>query len=406
MPKSLKISLLAVSVVLVVCLFLGVNTRGVSAAGDQAQDAYRQINVYGEVLQHIQNDYVEDPNINAVTNGALRGMLESLDADSSYLSPEDYKSYKEDKGGKAQIGMSVSKRFGYATVVSVIPDSPADKANLNDGDIIESIGNQDTRDLSLAMIELLLEGSPNSELDVAVIRPRQAKPQQLKLYRAVVPEPAVSETLYENSSILDVKPYSLDKEHVNAIESKLKEMNRTNTKKVLLDLRDVSTGDDAEAVRLANFFLKSGTITTLEGQKVPKQTFAADPAKTVNATAPLVVLVNRGTAGPAEIVAAAIQDNKRGDLVGERTFGEGAEQKTFELPDGGAVILSIAKYASPDGKKFEDEAVTPATQVASNFDMDDDTADSDNATKTPAVKHTQPDDQLSKAIEMLKAKAA
>ena len=406
MPKSLKISLLAVSVVLVLCLFLGVNTRGVSAAADQSQGAYRQINVYGEVLQHIQNDYVEDPNIPAVTNGALRGLLESLDADSSYLSPEDYKSYKEDKGGKAQIGMSVSKRYGYATIVSVIPGGPADKANLNDGDIIEAIGNQDTRDLSLAMIELLLEGQPNSELDLSVIRPRQAKPQQVKLNRAVVPEPAVSDTLYENSSILYLKPYSLDKEHVNAVESKLKEMGRTNTKKVLLDLRDVSTGDDAEAVRLANFFLKSGTITTLEGQKFPKETFTADASKAINGTAPLVVLVNRGTAGPAEIVAAAIQDNKRGDLVGERTFGEGAEQKTFDLPNGGAVILSIAKYASPNGKKFEDEAVMPATQVASNFDLDDDGSDSSNATKAPAVKHTQPDDQLSKAIDMLKAKAA
>jgi carboxyl-terminal processing protease len=107
-------------------------------------------------------------------------------------------------------------------------------------------------------------------------------------------------------------------------------------------------------------------------------------------------------------VAAAIADNKRGDLVGERTFGEGAEQKTFELPNGGAVILSIAKYASPNGKKFEDEAVTPATLVASNLDLDDDSSDTDNAAKTPAVKvkQTQPDDQLSKAIDMLKAKAA
>jgi carboxyl-terminal processing protease len=406
MPKSLKISLLAVSVVFVLCLFLGVNTRGVSAAGDQSQGAYRQINVYGEVLQHIQNDYVEDPNIPKVTNGALRGLLESLDADSSYLSPDDYKAYKDDKGGKAQIGLSVSKRYGYATVVSVIPGSPADKANLSDGDIIESIGNQDTRDLSLAMIQLMLEGPPNSELELSVIRPRQAKPEQIKLNRVVVDQPPVSETLYENSSILYLKPYSLDKEHVNAIESKLKEMGRTNTKKILLDLRDVSTGDDADGVRLANFFLKSGTITTLEGQKFPKQTFTADADKTVNATAPLVVLVNRGTAGPAEIVAAAIQDNKRGDLVGERTFGEGVEHKTFDLPDGGAVILSVAKYASPDGKKFEDEAVTPATQVASNVDFDEDNSDSSGATKAPAVKQTQPDDQLSKALEMLKAKSA
>ncbi len=174
----------------------------------------------------------------------------------------------------------------------------------------------------------------------------------------------------------------------------------------MLDLRDVSSGDTAEAVRLANFFLQSGTIVTLEGQKVPKQTFTAESSKTVNATAPLAVLVNRGTAGPAEIVAAAIADNKRGDLVGERTFGEGTQQKTFELPDGGAIILSVAKYASPDGKKFEDEAVTPKTQVASAYDFDEDDADTDNATKAPAIKHNQPDDQLNKALEMLKAKAA
>src|SRR6201992_3490522 len=158
MPKTIKLSLLAVSVALVLTLFLGVNVSGVRAAADvQQQDgAYRQINVYGEVLQHVQNDYVVDPNIPAVTDGALRGLLESLDADSSYLTPADYRTYKADKGGKAQVGINVSKRFGYATVVSVVAGSPADKANLNDGDIIEGIGNLDTRDISLAMIQRLL----------------------------------------------------------------------------------------------------------------------------------------------------------------------------------------------------------------------------------------------------------
>ena len=407
MPKSLKISLLAVSVVFVLCLFLGVSTRGVSAAGDQSQEgAYRQINVYGEVLQHVQNDYVEDPNIPAVTGGALRGLLESLDADSSYLSPTDYKAYKEDKGGKAQVGINVSKRYGYATVVSVIPGSPADRANLNDGDIIEAIGNQDTRDLSLALIHRMLEGAPGSELDLAVIRPRQAKPQKVALNRAIVAEPQVSDTLYDNSSILYLKPYILDKEHVDQIESKLHGMSKTGTKKVLLDLRDVSVGEDVEATRLANFFLQSGTIATLEGQKFPKQTFTADSSKTIDGSGPLAVLINRGTAGPAEIVAAAIADNKRADLIGERTFGEGTQQKTFELPNGGAIILSVAKYASPKGKKFEDDAVTPATLVAQSLDIQDDDSDADNAPKTPAITHSQPDDQLTKALEMLKAKSA
>ncbi len=145
-------------------------------------------------------------------------------------------------------------------------------------------------------------------------------------------------------------------------------MPKAGNKKILLDLRDVAAGDMTEATRLANFFLKDGTIAMLEGQKVQKQTFTADASKAMNATAPLVVLVNRGTAGPAELAAAALLDNKRADLVGEKTFGEGAQQKTFELPDGAALILSVAKYESPSGKKLQDEGVTPGVLVASNAD--------------------------------------
>ncbi len=319
MPKSLKISLLAVSVALILCIFLGVNAHSVAAAGDPApQDAYNQINVYGEVLQHIQSDYVEVPNIPKVTNGALRGLLESLDADSSYLTPADFKAYQADHGGKAQVGINVSKRYGYATVVSVVPGSPADKAGLIDGDIIEAIGTEDTRNLSLAMIHLLLEGAPGSQLDIAVIGPRSAKPQKMTLKRMVVVEPPVIETQYDKDSILYLKPIILDHDHVQQVESRLKAMNKDGNKKILLDLRDVSAGEMPEAVRLANFFISSGTIASLEGQKYPKQIFSADPSKTINATAPLVVLVNHGTSGPAELVAGALQDDGRAQLVGEQ----------------------------------------------------------------------------------------
>jgi carboxyl-terminal processing protease len=409
MPKITKILLLVVSVVLVLTVFLGVNSSGVSAASEPQDGAYRQINVYSEVLRHIQTDYVEEPNINAVTNGALRGLLESLDADSSYLTPEDYKAYKADKGGKAQVGINVSKRYGYATVVSVVPGSPADKANLNDGDIIEAIGTQDTRDLSLAMIQLLLEGQPGSELTVSVVRPRKATPEKVSMTRIATVVPPVAETMYENSSILYLKPVVLDHDHVQQVETKLKAMQKAGNKKVLLDLRDVAAGDMAEATRLANFLLKSGTIATLEGQKVQKQTFVADASKAINATAPLVVLINRGTAGPGELVAAALLDNKRAELVGEKTFGEGAQQKTFELPDGAALILSVAKYESPSGKKLQDDGVTPGVQVASNIDdgaaVEDDTIPADNqpAAQKPGVAV---DEQLSKALDLLKSKAA
>jgi len=409
MPKISKILLLAVSAVLVVVVFLGMNSSGVSAASTAQDGAYRQINVYSEVLRHIQTDYVTDPDIPAVTNGALRGLLESLDADSSYLTPADYKTYKADKGGKAQAGINVSKRYGYATVVSVVPGSPADKAGLADGDILEAIESEDTRDISLAMIQRMLEGTPGTTLTVSVVRPRKAEPDKVSMVRTMAAVPPVQETMYENASILYLKPEILDHDHVQQVEAKLKAMQKAGNKKVLLDLRDVAAGDMAEATRLANDLLKDGTIATLEGQKVPKQVFTADPAKAINATAPVVVLVNRGTAGPAELLAAALLDNKRADVVGEKTFGEGAQQKTFELPDGAALILSVAKYGSPSGKKLQDEGVTPSVTVASG--MDDQTGVDEDAPEdtTPvAVKKpgVQVDEQLTKALDLLKSKAA
>lgn len=419
MPKSSKILLLAVSVALVLTVFLGVHTSGVSAASDDRQDrqdggAYQQMNVFSDVLRHIQSDYVTEPSIPSVTNGALRGLLESLDADSSYLTAADYQVYKADKsrdGGKAQIGIVVSKRFGYATVVSATPGSPADKAGLADGDILEAINGHDTRDLSLAMIQLMLRGDAGSGLTVSVVRPRKAVPDKLQLTRTLVAVPAVSDQLYENSSILYLKPVTLDAEHVSAIEAKLRAAEKVGSKKVLLDLRDVAAGEMTQATRLANFFLKAGTIATLEGQKVEKQVFMADPAKTIDGTTPMVVLVNRGTAGPGELVAAALEDDKRAQLVGEKTFGEGAEQKTFELPDGAALILSIAKYGEPSGKKLQDDGVTPDVLVAGPVEDqggsdDDATAVQTPATAGPAKPAVTVDDQLTKALSLLKAKAA
>ena len=416
MPKSSKILLLTLSVVLVLTVFLGVHASGVSAASEPQEGAYRQISVYSEVLRHIQSDYVQEPNINAVTNGALRGLLESLDADSSYLTPADYKAYKAGGAsgmGKAQVGLNVSKRFGYATVVSVVPGSPADKMSLTDGDILEAIGGKDTRDLSLAMIQMMLSGQPGTEVTVSVVRPRKAVPDKLTMTRTMVALPPVSEAMYENSSILYMKPGVLDREHVQAIETKLRAMQKAGNKKVLLDLRDVAAGDMSEATRLANFFLKSGTIATLEGQKVQKVTFTADPGKTIDASSPVVVLVNRGTAGPGELVAAALLDNKRAELVGEKTFGEGAQQKTFELGDGAALILSIAKYESPSGKKLQDDGVTPGVLVAGNQDeqgaQEDEGESASTATATPAPVRkpsVQVDEQLTKALDLLKAKAA
>jgi carboxyl-terminal processing protease len=364
---------------------------GVHAGGEQ-DGAYRQMHVYAEVLKRIQSDYVTEPNIGSVTTGALHGLLESLDADSSYLTPPEYKIYKDrPASGVAQIGITVSKRFGYATVVSVVPGSPADREHLADGDVIESIGDQSTRELSLAVIRLMLEGKTGSTVSLSVVRPRKPDPDKLTLTRTITNPPALGDQQYENSSILYLKPGVLTAARVDEIASKLKS---AKNRKVLLDLRDCSDGDAAEGLRLANFFINQGTLATLQGQKFTTQTFTADPSKFITG-APLAVLVNRGTYGAAELTADAIEGAKRGDIVGERTFGEGSVQKTIELPDGAALMLTVAKYEGPDGKKIQDEAVIPNVQVGQAQEDDFDQSG------TPSNKGDEP---LNKALELLKGK--
>ena len=365
---------------------------GVHAGGEQ-DGAYRQMHVYAEVLKRIQSDYVTEPNINTVTTGALHGLLESLDADSSYLTPTEYKIYKDrPTSGVAQIGVTVSKRYGYATIVTVAQGSPADHEHLTDGDVIESIGDTSTRELSLAVIRMMLEGKAGSTVTISVVRPRKPDPDKLTLTRTIISPPSLNEQQYENSSILYLKPGALTTARVDEIAEKIKASGKS--RKILLDLRDVSQGDSDQGMRLANFFINQGTLATLEGQKFPKQTFAADPSKFLT-SAPVAVLVNRGTYGAAELAADAIEGDKRGDVVGERTFGEGSVQKTIELPDGSALLLTVAKFEGPDGKKIQDEAVAPTVLVGENSDdeIDDETA--------PPSKTDEP---LNKALELLKAK--
>jgi carboxyl-terminal processing protease len=368
---------------------------GVHAGGEQ-DGAYRQMHVYAEVLKRIQSDYVTDPNITQVTTGALHGLLESLDADSSFLTATEYKIYKDrPTSGVAQIGVTVSKRYGYATIVSVIPGSPADHEHLADGDVIESIGDSSTRELSLAVIRLLLEGKPGSTITLSVVRPRKPDPDKLTLTRTVSTAPALSEQQYENASILYLKPVTLTAARVDELSAKIKAAGKN--RKILLDLRDDSEGDPEQGLRLANFFINQGTLATLEGQKFPKQTFTADSSKFITG-APVVVLVNRGTYGAAELAADAIEGAKRGDVVGERTFGEGSVQKTIELPDGSALLLTVAKFQGPDGKKIQDEAVAPTVLVGQNADDEVDADDNAQPAKS--------DEPLNKALSILKAKTS
>jgi carboxyl-terminal processing protease len=361
-------------------------------AGDEQSAAYNQMRVYAEVLRKIQNYYVTEPKIPEVTNGALHGLLDSLDPDSSYLSAAEYKFYKERPASdNAEVGLTVSKRFGYATIVNVLPGSPADQDHLRDGDVIDLIEGQSTHDLPLALVRFMLEGKPGTTVTITVVRPFKPDPDKITLTRSVLATPALGEQLYENASILYLKPGVLTAARVDDLAARIKGAGKS--RKILLDLRDTTGSDPKQGLRLANFFLKQGNLGSLEGQKFPAQTFSADPSQWLT-DAPVAVLVNRGTYGAPELTAAAIEGLKRGDVVGERTFGEGSVQKTIDLPDGGALMLTIAKYEDPGGKKIEDVAVTPTLVVSGPEDSEE------------PMPPSNGDDQLNQALSLLKAKTS
>ncbi len=389
-----------------VLLFIVVGSLGgVHASSNDG--SFHQLQVYSEVLTRVQSEYVEEPNIPKVTDGALHGLLESLDSNSSYMSAEDYKAYKQHKTeAKGGIGAVVSKRFGYADVVAVLPGSPAEKAGIEPTDIFESIEGRSTRDMSLPEIRNLLAGAPGSTINVEVVRARRAEPQKVVIGRDMTAMPPVTDKMMEEG-IGYVKAEALTRGKAQEIAAKIKTLEKAGAKKILLDLRNCAEGEENEGVSVANLFLNHGTITYLQGQKYPREAFNADPAKAITAL-PVVVLVNRSTAGAAEIVAAAILENARGDVVGDKTFGDGTVQKTIDLPDGGALILSVAKYYSPSGKAIQDAAVTPNVVVA---DADSDGVSPDDEDQTAAPEdETQPkktiDDQLNKAVEVLKSRTS
>jgi carboxyl-terminal processing protease len=188
---------------------------GVRASGEQ-DGAYKQMRVYAEVLQKIQNDYVTPPDLNSVTTGALHGLLDSLDADSSYLTPSEYKIYKEHPGN-AQVGIVVSKRYGYGTVVSVLPGSPASTEHIADGDIIEAIEGHSTRQLSLAVIRLMLDGKPGSSLTISIVRPGKPDPEKITMTREMLASPPLGEQQYDQGAILYLKPGDLTEKRVSQI---------------------------------------------------------------------------------------------------------------------------------------------------------------------------------------------
>jgi carboxyl-terminal processing protease len=375
--------------------------------------AYKSLTVYGEVLQKIQQDYVDEPNMHTVTAGSLHGLLESLDPQSSYLTPREYEEYKTKLANKGtgETGLALSKRYGYIIVLSVLPDSPGTKAGIRSGDIFESIGGFTTRDMSVGQALNLLNGQPGTGIKVAVIRRGKATPEEVDVVREKVATPKLI-VQKSDPDILVLRFPSLDAGRAEEVRNRLLEAEKQGIHKVILDVRECGRGPVSEAIAIARFFVPSGTLTTLRGQTVSAQVISAEPKQVIWRN-PVSVLVDATTSGAAEVLASAIGANHRGDVVGERTFGLASEQKLITLDDGAALILTVANYYNPGGKSILEEGVTPTEIVRAGAEDDSDSGDDDTAPapetqRQPGLgpRPLSPEDPIfHRALDLLKAPA-
>ena len=397
MHSRLKFVVLSTSTCLLVLLLVGAHIgRSAPAKGD----AYRHMTVFSEVLTRIKSDYVEEPDLKSVTLGAVNGLLESIDPFASYLNADQYKQYMRDKDAlKGDVGMVLAKRFGYVAVVSTLPDAPAARLGISSGDLIESIKGIATRDMPLAYAELLLKGQPGTAVEISLLHLPDPEPQTVTLTRAPILIPPVTGRMLADQ-IGYIRPETLGAGKAAEIGSAVRNLEKQGAKGLILDLRQCATGMPEEGIAVANLFVDRGLLTYVTGQRVPRQEFRADAAKSVTRL-PLVIATNGGTADGAEIAAAALLENKRAEVVGGRTFGDAAIRRAVTLDDGGALILSVAKYYSPQGKSIQDNGVTPSVPYIESEPGDE---DEDQAPRPLAPKpQVKPEDDglLKKAVEVL-----
>jgi carboxyl-terminal processing protease len=407
MNRTARIAILVISVAVFCYAGLG------HVLGQTHEErAYKSLTVYGEVLQKIQQDYVDDPNMHLVTAGALHGLLESLDPQSSYLTPREYAEYKQKVASTnpGDTGLTLSKRYGYIIVVSVLPESPAEKAGIHSGDIFESVSGFTTREMSVGQAMNLLRGQPGGGVKVGVIRRGKNEPENVDIVREKL-GPAKIVSQKTDPDILALRLTTLEAGRADEVRARLQDAEKQGAHKVVLDLRNCGRGPVSEALAVARLFISNGNLTTLRGQTVSAQTFAAEPNKVIW-KGPVSVLIDGTTSGAAEVLASAIVSAHRGDVVGERTFGLASEQKMISIDDGSALILTVANYYNTDGKSILEEGVTPSEVVRPEAAAADDGADDDDsANGTPATAPAEarplsPEDAVyKKAIELLKTPA-
>ncbi len=371
--------------ILILILFYSTFFHGVNSAEN---DIYKKIDLFGEVLEKINKDYVDEINQSESMDSAINGLLQSLDPYSAYMSPSTYNEMKTETSGEfGGLGIEVGMESGVVKVISPIDDTPASKAGIKAGDYIVKIDDIQVQGKSLSEAVEIMRGPVGSEIKLTVRRIGVKKALTFKIVREIIQVQSVKTDLLENN-IGYIRLTSFNENSGAQIKKGIKEFeNNKNVTAYILDLRNNPGGLLSQAIKISDFFLNNGEIVSTKSRKPSenRRWFAKNGDLTNGKT--LIVLINYGSASASEIVAGALKDHKRAILLGENSYGKGSVQSIIPLKNNGAIRLTIAKYYLPSGKSISEVGVSPDIEISE---------------KTDDFKiKTNTDNQLSYAIKLL-----
>jgi carboxyl-terminal processing protease len=327
------------------------------------EETYQHLKVYEEVVSLISNQYVEKVDGNKVMLGALTGLADSLDPDSAFLSPDQVKQVEAGAPlPSGDVGLDLTRQY-YLRVIAARDGSPAFKAGLRTGDYVRSIGDTATRNMSVFEGMRLLRGAPGSKVKLTVMRGGAAEPHVIELTREAVPAGDVTARM-ESGGVGYLRVAAIGAKTADAAKSQAADLVKSGASTLVVDVRRTSGGTPENGLALARVFVGSGsTLAMRETRGTARETIAARTNDGA-ISQPILILIDNGTSGAAELFAAALSGNKRAELIGERTIGRAGEQRLIKLPDGTGLWLTTTRYLMPDGSPLHEKGLEPAVPVA------------------------------------------
>lgn len=324
-------------------------------------DAYQHLRVFNDVLSLVLNNYVEEVDVNRAMRGAMTGLADGLDADSAYLTPALARAVESNENpGDAGVGLELTRQY-YLRVVSARDGSPAARAGLRTGDYVRAINGRATRDMSALEGNRALRGAPGTKVNLLVIRGNAADPHEVELVRDKITAPEVTGRLAEPGTGY-VRVADFSRQTPALLTQQIGALGKTGAQRYIIDLRGAASGDLDDGIAAARLFVKSGTLAVKQSKENQRETIAAQPNDGAVA-APVVLLVDAGTSGAAEVFAAALDGNDRATLIGGSTLGRAARQRLVKLPDGSGLWITHLRYLTPAGHPLHEKGLQPDVDV-------------------------------------------